>query len=763
VIATYTSLAVLLATSLAVGSALHAILRVPELPWLAPVSGLAVLLIVAPVAVRLPGEGLTGAVVLVALAVAAVSILGRRRIVPPIRAAILPGLIVGGLVSLPFISNWRFGPLGVSFNDDLGPHFAWADALRTGNERLFDSIIQGYPIGPHAVTASVGQLLGIDALGPFTAILLAVPILTAVAALQLLRPMPPGRRVAGAVSAGLPYLAVAYFAQGAFKEPLVGLLLVSGALVFQQALLDPSRSVAYGLLLGLHTAAAVSAYSFPGAYPFVGGALTALALALVVRRGRVSRFAVRNLLRGGTAAVGFLVLALLPQAARLASFKPVEAAVPNKTSYGGNFIGKISGYEVFGVWRSADFRLFPPDVFYAGILSGLAAAVAVYAAVWWLAQRQVALPATAAATLAIWSVADRTELPYISAKVLVIAAPTILLLGVSALLFGASSPSPLGSIAHGAVAAFFIAATLSSSTLVLRNGNVGPLAHANELSSLRGLIRNQRTLFLGQDDFAAWELQGSRISFAWVYAVHSMIPFELRSEKPFTEGSFFDFDSVQPSSLDAFRYVITTRTSFASEPPANWRPLRRTRSFVLWQREGRTLPRRVLAEVGGPGALLDCSTPEGRRLRKGKGKAAVRPPPVVAATAWTIGGAPAPLDGLGFAYVPFGHRAERTIDLPGGSWDLSLQYTSPSSLAIQSGGFSTSLPATLDRRGPFWPLGRVDSKGGAVTLSVAPSEPKLNLADRGALLGNLVATRAGTRTRIVPLREACGRYVDWYR
>jgi hypothetical protein len=57
----------------------------------------------------------------------------------------------------------------------------------------------------------------------------------------------------------------------------------------------------------------------------------------------------------------------------------------------------------------------------------------------------------------------------------------------------------------------------------------------------------------------------------------------------------------------------------------------------------------------------------------------------------------------------------------------------------------------------------VDSKGGAVTLSVAPSEPKLNLADRGALLGNLVATRAGTRTRIVPLREACGRYVDWYR
>jgi hypothetical protein len=31
------------------------------------------------------------------------------------------------------------------------------------------------------------------------------------------------------------------------------------------------------------------------------------------------------------------------------------------------------------------------------------------------------------------------------------------------------------------------------------------------------------------------------------------------------------------------------------------------------------------------------------------------------------------------------------------------------------------------------------------------------------LLGSLAFTPAGERDRIVPLRAACGRYVDWYR
>jgi hypothetical protein len=75
------------------------------------------------------------------------------------------------------------------------------------------------------------------------------------------------------------------------------------------------------------------------------------------------------------------------------------------------------------------------------------------------------------------------------------------------------------------------------------------------------------------------------------------------------------------------------------------------------------------------------------------------------------------------------------------------------------------LPANLDRPGPRWPIGRVVvPPSGSVTLRIHAANGWFTLltpAEAGAYMTSIIATPVGTE-RVVPLREACGRYVDWY-
>ncbi len=82
--------------------------------------------------------------------------------------------------------------------------------------------------------------------------------------LRDLRPLP---RVLAAALVALPYLAAAYLAQGAFKEPMEALFLLAFAL-----LLPGATSVRRGLPLAVIAAGAVYAYSFPGLFWLLGAA-----------------------------------------------------------------------------------------------------------------------------------------------------------------------------------------------------------------------------------------------------------------------------------------------------------------------------------------------------------------------------------------------------------------------------------------------------------------------------------------------------------
>jgi hypothetical protein len=120
-----------------------------------------------------------------------------------------------------------------------------------------------------------------------------------------------------------------------------------------------------------------------------------------------------------------------------------------------------------------------------------------------------------------------------------------------------------------------------------------------------------------------------------------------------------------------------------------------------------------------------------------------------------------------------GSSASRTLQLPPGRWDLSLQYVSRNPIEVSAGGRTTVLPANLDRLGPLFAAGvtgggrrevriRVAAPGAIARLLGARTATRALDSYANQPLGALVATRHGQPPRRVPLARACGRYVDSY-
>ena len=106
------------------------------------------------------------------------------------------------------------------------------------------------------------------------------------------------------------------------------------------------------------------------------------------------------------------------------------------------------------------------------------------------------------------------------------------------------------------------------------------------------------------------------------------------------------------------------------------------------------------------------------------------------------------------------------LHLAPGRWQLSLPYVSPEAVTVSTRGLAVRLPANLDRPGSVWPVGTVSSTGAPITLLVAMTNPgamsSLLPVTQYFVPESMVAT-ALIPERTIPLKAACGRYVDWYR
>jgi hypothetical protein len=780
VIAVWAVAALVCAASVIAGRALLAALGRREWSWLAAPVGLAALVIVAQPLVRLPGRGVTAAAAIGALLVVALAYAWRR---PPgvgaaalVREALPVALIVLLAASIPFALNGRVGVLGEGiYTNDHAAQLFWSEWLATGFGPEPRGIEFGYPLGPQSLAAALAEGTGASVETAFNGLLLAIPVLTALASLAVLREQPPLRRTTAAALVGLPYLAASFLAQSAFKETAMALFLVGVAVALtemnQPRDLQADRAVPGGTAsrhplaatlaaLGVLVLASVLTFSLAGAVWPLAAAAIWLGFELAAGRIRLSAGDLAAALRPAwpalAAAAALLAVVAVAQAGTLSGFLDRFGDIQAST---GRLISSVSPREALGIWPEGDFRADvagDPEALLATLI-GLAGAAA--AAWWWVRRRGAAVPAALAAAVLVYAGARWRGGIHVEAKALAVMAPIAILFVVRALL--ATDWRGRWRTPIAALAVVFVVGAAGSTLLALRAAPVGTEQRAGELETLREEVEGRRVLVLVADRFASYRLRGALVGSPGGYVPSRDV--KAREGKRWDQGRALDFDSVTSEVLNEYRFVITANAAYASSPPPQFERVAATPSYTLWKRRGRVPPQEVIEPPDAPGAVLDCKRPAGRRLSRRAGVATVGPEPVVGrkrrwrpAASFTAGGV-----------------ASQTFTLDRGEWAISLQYHSPVPIEREAPGIRAELPASLDGmfgfapgEGQFWPAGTIEvAAAGPVGVSVRQRDRtwlqrQLRVEPR-TWLGSVALTPvAGTRG--VPLADACGRYVDRY-
>ena len=743
--------------------------------------GLSVLILICTVGIRLPGHGDTSLVATAIVVLASFAYLFARReaILGPAVGLALPVAVIAGLLaSLPFIASGHIGIPGVGLNNDMAMHLVDSDYLLDPTGPQPQSIVNGYPLGPHSLVATVVHLLGTEPLQGWLGLLVAAPILTAITSLGLLRGLPGWRHILGATLVAFAYLTASVLGIAGFKELIAGMFLIAFAIGLREIEREPDGRIAILIGLSLITAAMVPVYSLPGiAWLAITAGLWVLAHLLRIRSesGPAGmRRAVRRSMPIVIPAAIVLVIVGLIELPKVLDFLR-SGSIGNVADTNSKLRYVVSPLETLGVWPSGNWLLGTHDfshdwVYWLFGLIGLAGLIVGLA--WWIGRRDYAVPAAVVSGLLVYLLTKYVESGglYILAKAVVVPASVVMLLAIVALL------APGGGPARRAFAVVFIALAAYSSFLALRDTIVASTGRLDQLAEFRSQVAGQNVLALTSDRFTDYALRT-----ATVYSPAFNSENRVDSTRSKTQRLPIDFDSVPFNALNQYPYAVTTSAIYQSQAPPGWTLAASNDSYRLWRRTGTTPNVAVLAEEARPGRVFRCKRPKFRHVLAGGGQAAVWPRPVIAKRLyWKAGAAggvvaeggvnPAKQAPLDNNLAP-GETASQTIHLAPGQWKISLQYVSPvTGITVRAPGLETRLPSGMDAaipyrpdQGPYWPAGEVTSEGGPITFSVQADDvnllQKVLGVDAPAVIGNLTAVKR-TGFREAPTASACGLYVD---
>ena len=731
--------------------------------------------------IRLPGDAVTSLVASAILVVASLGFLFVRReaiLGPAVGLALPVGLVAALLASLPFIASGHLGIPGVGLNNDLAMHLVDTDYLLDPTGPQPQSIVNGYPVGPHSLVATVANLLGTEPLQGWLGLLIAAPILTAITSLGLLRGLPGWRHILAGALVGLAYLTASVLGIAGFKELIAGMFLIAFAIGLREIERESDGRIAIVIGLALITAAMIPVYSLPGIAWLAGTAGVWLSAHLLRIRTESGPDGVRQAVRASRPivipAAIVLVLVVLAELPKIIDFLQ-SGSVGNVADTNSKLRYVVSPFETLGVWPSGNWLLGTHDfshdwVYWLFGLIGLAGLVVGFA--WWLGRRDYAVPAAVVSGFVVYLLTKYVEDGglYILAKAVVVPASAVMLLVITALL------APGGAPAKRVFAVVFIALGAYSSFLALRDTIVAPTGRLEQLAEFRGRVDGQSVLALTSDRFTDYALRTATV-YSPAYNSENRVP----STGAKTQRLPIDFDSVPFDVLNQYPYAVTTSAVYQSQAPPGWTLAASNASYRLWKRTGRSPNVAILAEEARPGRIFRCKTAKFRRILEGGGQAVVWPRPVIAKRLyWKAGaaggavaeggvsaGKGAPLDNN----LAPGETASQTITLRPGQWKLSIQYVSPvTGIVVRAPGVATRLPAGMDAaipyrpdQGPYWTAGKVTSRGGPITVSVQADDvnllQKVLGVDAPAVIGNLTAVmRTGFRT--LPTASACAHYVD---
>jgi hypothetical protein len=275
-------------------------------------------------------------------------------------------------------------------------------------------------------------------------------------------------------------------------------------------------------------------------------------------------------------------------------------------------------------------------------------------------------------------------------------------------------------------------------------------ADHNQSTGLRRLastVAGEPVAFQGQDAYARWELRRAD----YVYTGGTA---DLTGES----GAL----RTAPVPAKATR-MIAPRSLYAPSAGPEFRLLKRTRWYDAFRRGAPPRSLFVARQEAAPGALLSCRHARTRALARHGWSALVKAQPVVGpGRAWTDPTGRPAFASEDFTLLALERTLRQQLALPPGRWELSLRYYSREPIRVRAGPLTRPMPAYLADRTSFWRVGSVTSVGRPIAVEVTGGENRrIQPRDTASELYDVAAVREDRPARLVPLRHACGRYVDY--
>ena len=587
---------VLYALALGLGLLAEVVLRT-RLPnaLLAP-TGLAILISLVMPLYRL-GAGWE-----VAVAATLASALGGFLFVRPSRERLNPGaaglaaLAAYGLYMAPIVLTGHWTWAGYNFVNDTSSNFIWSDLLARQGVSLpaaIDSttaaiestpVNLGYPMGAHALLATLRPLTGADVAAIYQPVIAAAAGIAAMAMTQLAHAGGLRPRLA-AVAGTLPVAAVLlyrYALHGAIKEVLVVALLATAAALAREAL-DRGLNFRVAILIALCAAALLHVFSAVGALWVL--VLGILLLAVALLEGRSLRAV------GRLAVVG-AVIAVAAVAANLSDIKQFAEQAGDafastggaSTAYMGHLLRPIPLVEAAGVWLAGDYR--GPvgselDVLNAVLIVILVALAAAGVVVELRHRRPAGLMLLIPAAVVAAALIPRLS-PYAGAKLLVILSPAVVLMAALGAL-GLVQDAPRR-MAIGAGTAFAVVALglVASVGLGYRYATLAPPGRVAAMEDAADHAKGGGSWLVNEwEEFAKYFMRDVKVNAA--FEAESPRPAELRKAGPLF-GEYYDLDELTLRYVTSFPGIIKRRSPVASRPPAAFRLVYSNAYYEVWRR-----------------------------------------------------------------------------------------------------------------------------------------------------------------------------------
>ena len=467
--------------------------------------------------------------------------------------------------------------------DDTATYFAMTDrvmeharslaglAPSTYEATLATTLAYGYPTGALMPLGVGHQLLAYDIAWlyqPYLTFMAALLGLTLYALLERLV-APRWLRAVFAVVAAQAAVLYGYVLWGGVKE-VAGAYLVALVAALAVWTLASSRRAAV-LPLAAACAALASVESLPGAVWLLPLFLGIVVL-VIVRRSR------DLLVRAAVFAAATALLSI----PALVAYGQWRRHLGGFRSSGelGNLIGPLSGFQIFGIWPSGDFRVKPDHLGATYVLIAVVIAAGL-AGAWWAWRRQawaLLLYAGLAALGALLIVVLSS--PWVGGKALAIAAPAFLALALA----GCGAALASGRLVEASVAAVLISAgVLWSNGLQYHDVWLAPRGQLHELETIgRRFAGVSPALMTTYEPYGVRHFLrnadpegASELRRRYDY---------LRNGKTLDKGASADIDRFRLDQVLVYRMLVLRRGPAASRPPSPYSLAWSGRYYEAWIR-----------------------------------------------------------------------------------------------------------------------------------------------------------------------------------